>query len=153
MFVFLDIDGVMVSGASWKTPENLEDGFPMFSPRAIETLKRMVSKDTQVVLTTSHRSRFTLEEWKKIFERRGIKIDSLSYLSSDNFRKRKDELVDWFDIHTIGKDFIIIDDDNSLHALPPGLKEHLIITSPLIGLTQDHLAQARAILGTELQLT
>jgi len=152
MFLFLDIDGVMVPAASWKAPENLEDGFPMFSTRAVETLKRILSEDTQIVLTTSHKSRFNPEEWKKIFERRGIKINKLSCLNAaDNSRKRKDELIDWFDTPNVGKDFIIIDDDNSLRALPPGLKEHLIVTSSLIGLTQDHLAQAGAILGTKLQ--
>ncbi len=101
----------------------------------------------------NQKSRFTLEEWKKIFERRGIKINKLSYLNSTyNSPKRKDELVDWFDIHNISKDFVVIDDDNSLHALPARLKEHLIITSPLIGLTPEHLAQASAILGAKLKL-
>ena len=152
MLLFLDIDGVMVPGASWKTPENLEDGFPMFSSKAVEALKRLVSNDTKVILTTSHKSRFTPVEWKKIFQRRGIKVNKLSCLDPNpSFLKRKDELLNWFDVHKTHEDFIIIDDDSSLHALPARLKEHLIVTSSLVGLTQEHLAQASTVLGKRLQ--
>lgn len=153
MLVFLDIDGVMVPAASWKIPENLEDGFPMFSQKAVLALNRLVSKDTQIILTSSHKSRFTPLQWRKIFEKRGIKISKLTCLNPNNsFLKRKDEILNWFGSHDIGKkEFIIIDDDSSLHALPAYLKAHLIVTSSLVGLTQDNLAQASSILGKRLQ--
>ncbi len=144
MLLFLDIDGVMVSGAGWKTPANLEDGFPMFSPKAVDALKQLVSKNTHVVLTTSHKSRFSVPEWKKIFEKRGVMINVLSCLDPNNtFRTRKDALLHWFDTNQTVENFLIIDDDSSLHALPARLKQHLIITSPLVGLTREHLAQVR----------
>ena len=125
----------------------------MFSQKAVEVLNLLLSKDTRVILTSSHKSRFTLVEWKKIFERRGITIDNLSCLNPNNsFFKRKDELLDWFNTHdTKNEDFIIIDDDSSLYALPVRLKEHLIVTSSLIGLTQEHLAIATNILGKSRQ--
>lgn len=148
MLLFLDIDGVMVSGAGWKTPENLGDGFPMFNPKAVDALKQLVSKDTHVILTTSHKSRFSVLEWKKIFEKRGVVIHELSCLDPNNtFRSRKDALLHWFDANRAVEDFLIIDDDNSLHALPARLKQHLIITSSLVGLTQEHLAQVRTFLN------
>ena len=31
MLVLLDIDGVMVPANSWKKPEFMDDGFPMFN--------------------------------------------------------------------------------------------------------------------------
>ncbi|CAN5377711.1 hypothetical protein BH09BAC3_BH09BAC3_13390 [soil metagenome] len=45
--------------------------------------------------------------------------------------------------------FVIIDDDTSLYGLPPELKEHLIVTSPMIGLTPD---QVDGIQGKALNL-
>jgi len=36
---------------------------------------------------------------------------------------RKDEIVNWFRLNDTPENFIIIDDDNSLHALPHFLKE------------------------------
>ncbi|CAN5377602.1 hypothetical protein BH09BAC3_BH09BAC3_13380 [soil metagenome] len=94
MVLFLDIDGVMVPSAGWRIPENLEDGFPMFSAKAVKALNILISKDTDIVLTTSHKSRFTPVEWRKIFLNRGINIDKLSTLEpNNNFHKRKDEIL------------------------------------------------------------
>jgi HAD domain in Swiss Army Knife RNA repair proteins len=144
MLIFLDIDGVMVPATSWKTPQNLEDGIPMFTQRATDALNSLISNDTIVILSTSHRTRFTNSEWKKIFERRGLKIAELSSLGPNNdFKKRKDEILGWFNINHVVGDFVIIDDDTSLNALPKNLKEHLILTSPLIGLTPEHIVNFR----------
>jgi hypothetical protein len=80
MLVFLDIDGVMVPAQSWKSPPMLDDGFPAFSQMAIRVLQSIVSEDTNVILTTSHKSSFPIEQWVRIFEKRGISINSLSVL-------------------------------------------------------------------------
>jgi HAD domain in Swiss Army Knife RNA repair proteins len=143
MLIFLDIDGVMVPATSWKAPQNLEDGIPMFTQKATDALKGLIS-NTTIILSTSHRTRFTTNEWKGIFERRGLKINKLSALEPNHdFKKRKDEILRWFTTHDMVGDFIIIDDDTSLNALPKDLKEHLILTSPLIGLTPDLIANFR----------
>jgi hypothetical protein len=144
MLIFLDIDGVMVPATSWKAPQNLEDGIPMFTQRATDALSSLISNDTIVILSTSHRTRFTTTEWKRIFERRGLKMGELSSLEPNHdFKKRKDEILEWFNINIVVGDFVIIDDDTSLNALPKNLKEHLILTSPLIGLTPEHIVNFR----------
>ncbi len=150
MLVLLDIDGVMVPAASWKKPEMLEDGFPMFSQKAIDVIKRLITNDTTVVLTTSHKSKYTVAKWKQIFDKRGIKINKLKSLEAnhDNL-DRKSEILRWIKSNKVDKDFVIIDDDKSLNALPTGLKKHLILANPLVGLTREHLLQAGAILNNE----
>ena len=75
MLIFLDIDGVMVSGATWKAPETLEDGFPMFLEKAVKSLNSLITTDSKIILITSHRDRFTLPEWKQLFSRRGIQVN------------------------------------------------------------------------------
>lgn len=138
MLILLDIDGVMVPAAGWKTPENLEDGFPMFSKKAVDALKSLLNKDTEVVLTTSHKMRFTLSEWKMIFEKRGINVERLSRLNTNTTPiQRKEELLNWFSSRTLEGKFVIIDDDSSLHSLPGNLKKHWIKTSSLVGLTPE----------------
>ncbi len=140
MLIFLDIDGVMVSGASWKTPELLEDGFPMFTKKATQALQSLLSPETRVILSTSHRDRFTIAQWQEIFEKRGLRIEKLETLAPVSMpSKRKDEILEWFNLHPVPDNFLIIDDDRSLFGLPSYLKDHLVMTSSLVGLTPESL--------------
>jgi len=77
MRLFLDIDGVMVPAKGWKQPELLSDGFPAFSSKAIHVLRNLVSEDTLVMLITSHRGSFSVDEWKAIFKLRGIDVEHI----------------------------------------------------------------------------
>jgi hypothetical protein len=54
---------------------------------------------------------------------------------------RKDEILSWFNSNNVPDNFIIIDDDKSLNALPEYLKRNLILTSSMVGLTFEDLAQ------------
>lgn len=147
MFILLDIDGVMVKAASWKQPEMLNDGFPAFSNVAISSLQKILS-DTgaSIVLTTSHKSLYSLDEWKSIFSKRGIvaEIDKLN--ENVNGYNRKDEIVNWLNVHPDLDDFVIIDDDKSLNDLSDYYKNQLILTSPMIGLNDKAACEAVDIL-------
>jgi len=152
MLVFLDIDGVMVPAKGWKIPELLIDGFPSFSGRATHTLQRLLSEELTILLTTSHKSNFSIAEWKSIFRNRDIKIEKIKTLPANVTNlTRKDEIMNWFITNHIKENFVIIDDDTSLNGLPSFLKQHLILTSPYIGLTEDHLEAIESILHKDLQ--
>lgn len=151
MLIFLDIDGVLVPAKSWESPRLLSDGFPEFSTKAIGVLQGLISKDTTVMLTTSHKSRFNNEEWKAIFQRRGITVHNIQSLGQyDLGVSRKDEILNWVHSNTLPPDFVIIDDDTSLNGLPPFLKDNLILTSPMVGLTERHLEQIKSKQGKDL---
>ena len=153
MLIFLDIDGVMVPAKGWKSPELLSDGFPAFSTKASRVLQNLISEDTTVILTTSHKSNYTVEDWRSIFRKRGINIEKIKTLENnvDNFSRKK-EISNWFDANAINEAFVIVDDDKSLNSLPDFLKRNLILTSPLIGLTEEHLENIRAILNKDLHV-
>jgi len=69
MLLYLDIDGVMVPANSWRQPILLEDGFPEFSLNAVRSLDRIISNSSaNIVLTTSHKYKYTLKEWNDIFK-------------------------------------------------------------------------------------
>jgi hypothetical protein len=146
MLFFLDIDGVMVPSKGWKSPEFLNDGFPAFSVKATNALQSVLSDDVTIMLTTSHKSNFSIQEWIDIFKNRGINIDKIKTLpqNSDNI-SRKDEIINWFNINKIDEYFVIIDDDKSLNELPHFLKVNLVQTSPQIGLTEEHTKAIKSI--------
>jgi ATP-dependent helicase/DNAse subunit B len=152
MLIFLDIDGVMVPAKSWQRPEILEDGFVAFSSKAVQVLKELLSQNTNatIMLTTSHKSRFTHSEWKEIFQRRGLNVNQLkSLVENTELLSRKEELLNWFNTNEIHEDFIIIDDDKSLNDLPKFFKDRLILTSSLIGLNTSHRDDIQAIVDKQ----
>lgn len=151
MLILLDIDGVMVPASAWKRPEFLNDGFPAFNNRATEALQKIISETSAtLLLTTSHKSNYSISEWNAIFKLRGIIVTKIERLEGNSLNtNRKDEILNWFSSTNSKEKFVIIDDDKSLNALPSNLKEKLVLTSPLVGLTMDMAFDAIAILKQE----
>jgi hypothetical protein len=148
MLIFLDIDGVMAPAKSWQRPDILEDGFVDFSSKAVRVLQDFLAQNANstFILTTSHKSRFSLSQWKIIFERRGLNVNKLESLNDNtDFQSRKVEILNWFDSNDVQEDFIIIDDDKSLNDLPKFYKDRLVLTSSLIGLNESHWADIQDI--------
>jgi 16S rRNA C1402 (ribose-2'-O) methylase RsmI len=125
MLLYLDIDGVMVPANSWRQPILLEDGFPEFSLNAVRSLDRIISNSSaNIVLITSHKYKYTLNEWNDIFKRRNINVNKITRLPKNTTNlNRKDELIYWFNTKNSKGRFIIVDDDKSLNALPKFLKD------------------------------
>jgi hypothetical protein len=149
MLILLDIDGVMVPANSWKKPEFLEDGFPVFNFRSVKALQRILAAtDASVVLTTSHKTKYNANEWKRILKSRGINPKKVQRLPTNSLRvSRQDEILEWYRKHPdLKEEFVIIDDDKMLSNLPKNLKENLVLTSPSIGLTEDLADEAISIL-------
>jgi hypothetical protein len=133
----------------------LEDGFVDFSSKAVRVLQDILAQnaDTTIILPTSHKSRFSLSQWKIIFERRGLNVNKLESLKDNtDFQSRKVEILNWFDSNDIHEDFIIIDDDKSLNDLRKIYKDRFILTSSLIGLNESHWANIKNIGSTKLSL-
>ena len=133
--IFLDIDGVMVPMKNWKKSNILDDKFTEFSSKSVDSLNKILTENTIIILTTSHRFNFSINEWLDIFKKRGLKISKME-ISNYNGKNRKDEILKWFEENSCDN-YIIIDDDKSLNDLPKEMKENLILTSPLIGLTKN----------------
>lgn len=140
MLILLDIDGVMLPANPWKKPDFLEDNFFAFHQRSVKAFRKLTENIRQVdiVLTTSHKSSFPIEEWKNIFIRREITFESIDRLPDNvHHHSRIEEIMKWLENNKIeNEDFIIIDDDKSLNGLPKHLKKRLIQPSPTVGLTE-----------------
>ncbi len=147
MLILLDIDGVMVPTTTWKPTEILSDGFANFSKRAISNLQTIIyNTGATVLLTTSHKSRYSNSEWEKIFKTRGI-ITNISTLEpNENHLNRKEEILRWCTKAKPLENFVILDDDKSLNGLPECIKSKTIVTSGTVGLTIDEAKVAIDIL-------
>ena len=148
VLIFLDIDGVMLSAAGWKPVENLEDGFSAFSKKAVDCLQHLVNEtNASIVLTTSHKSTYPLNQWNHIFETRNLNVTICDKLDDNLISlNRKDEILNYLNAHPEIENYVIIDDDKSLNDLPQSVKEKMVLTSSLIGLTQENIERAIEIL-------
>lgn len=148
MIIFLDIDGVMVPAKGWETHELLDDGFPAFSKSATKILQQFISEDVTILLTTSHKSRFSDDEWCTIFKNRDIDVTAIHSLPANHKNvSRKEEILTWFKQNKLDAKYVIIDDDSSLQDLPTSIKSKLVQTSPYVGLTEEHVELIHSILN------
>jgi 16S rRNA C1402 (ribose-2'-O) methylase RsmI len=153
MYLFLDIDGVMVPAKSWDRPALLQDGFMKFSDSAVFVLQSVITQETVIVLTTSHRNRYSVEEWNALLKTRGIVANTIVKLEESNTRmSRRDEILRWFETHEMNNDFIILDDDKSLNELPAHFRKHVILTHSAVGLTAEHLDELKSRLQAPVVL-
>lgn len=69
----------------------------MFSSKATKALQRILKEtNATVVLTTSHKSTFSIAEWIAIFQRRGIELNALERLPENTaFLNRREEILNW----------------------------------------------------------
>ncbi len=149
MLILLDIDGVLVPANSWKKPEFMEDGFPVFNLKSVNALKRIISTtNASVLLTTSHKTKYNISQWEDLLKSRGINPKKIHRLNTDSLQmSRKDEILEWYSgKHLPNEEFVIIDDDKMLNDLPDYLKRNLVLTSPSVGLTDDLADDAISIL-------
>lgn len=154
MFILLDIDGVMVPARNWKRPEFEEDGFPKFSMKAIESLRKIIFETgAEILLTSSHKSTYKIGEWENIFSNRGIPDVTIKKLNKNNSHlSRKDEVMGWIE-KGHSDDYVIIDDDKSLNGLPSNIKEKLVQTSATVGLNDELANLAISILKPSVEIT
>lgn len=141
MIFFLDIDGVMVHANPLQKVELEDDGFYKLNPQAIQILKSVIYKTKDnVILSTSHRFKYSIQEWKVIFKRRGLELKNLSILDdkaylSNHRHTRREEILGWIQSNNLDyKEIVIIDDDKSLNDLPAHLKDRLVLTNSYTGL-------------------
>lgn len=113
--VFLDIDGVL---CSWKDMgKRAADGQRPFKKDAIKYLNRIIELlDAKIVISSTWRKTRTIDDFKKLFDGRGIKGEVIG-LTDELDTGRADEIQKWIDENEVDY-FIIIDDDTR------GIEEH-----------------------------
>ena len=158
MVILLDIDGVMVTTPPWQKPEVMFDGFMAFNRQSVSSLNYLLSVTrASIILTSSHKDKYSGTVWQRIFANRGIhntRISILENLPRPNNQKvtRAEEIFWWVNTRVNNEPFVIIDDDTSLNDLDYRIKARCVITKSLIGLDIAGAIYAIAILNTPLVL-
>ncbi len=153
MLILLDIDGVMVPANNWKRPEFENDGFPKFSRKATDSLQKIISETgAGILLTTSHKSSYYINQWREMFSNRGLKDAKIRKLNKNStYLNRREEVMRWVE-KSNEKEFVIIDDDKTLNSLPPKIKSRLVQPSATVGLNEELADSAIRILKASKRL-
>ncbi|MDI9859380.1 CPCC family cysteine-rich protein [Flectobacillus roseus] len=151
MIILLDIDGVLETTPAWRQVEMHSDGFMKLNERTLENLSILHKRtNASIVLTTTHRINYDIARWKEIFRLRGLNFEVISKLNSktdiSQFLDRGTEIKEWVEQYGEKQNYVIIDDDQSINALPENIKERWVATRPLIGFDKEALEKALNIL-------
>lgn len=152
MIILLDIDGVLVTSPGWRHPERLADNFMKFNEEAANNLAKLyLATNASIVLTSTHRISYPIETWYDIFKARGLHFTNISKVNDKNtfesLLDRGTEVKEWVDNYGQESNYVVIDDDLSLHDLPLEIKQRCVITKPLIGFDSSSLEKALRILN------
>ena len=127
MTLFLDIDGVLVPSLPSRVVMLGDDGFMLFSPQSVRKLTELIALHgvTSMILTTSHRFRYTIAEWFEIFMVRGIDLSSITLLIMGEYADRATAIT--LCVEGLGDgSYLIIDDDMQLGKLSDVIKANWI---------------------------
>lgn len=148
--ILLDIDGVLVTTPAWRPVELLPDGFMQFNELDARNLNRIIElTDAEIILTTTHRITYSIEEWRRLLATRGIiatrisKINEVTALSQ--MGKRATEIEAWVAKNS-ERNYVIIDDDPSINGLSGFIKDNFVQTKPMLGLDDEAAQKALGIL-------
>lgn len=152
--IFLDIDGVLNS-AVWRTSVINAGLDPeiWISPELVENLNTIIQHTgAKVVVSSDWRRRSSVQELQSILDSvffKGTVIDLTAELNirgafseQDFAKERNAEIALWLE----GRDGITVKSWVALDDLPLGVK-NFVRTSHLVGLTDDDVAKAIAILN------
>jgi len=145
--ILLDVDGVMITTPSWKKLTILEDGFSAFDKNCVRNLNRILREtNAEIVLTTSHKDTYTEQQWQDIFVKRGVNVTKITKARTHVTRRM--EVKGYFSQNPADESVsVIIDDDKSLNDLPYPLKDRLVLTESLIGISDEKASLAVEILN------
>jgi len=151
MTILLDIDGVLETTPSWRHAEIHSDGFMKLNNKALENLSILHKRtNASIVLTTTHRINYDETKWKEIFKLRGLNFETISKLNNkteiSQLSDRGTEIKEWVENQGEEQNYVIIDDDLSINALPEFIKERWVATRPSIGFDKEALEKALLIL-------
>ena len=142
MVILLDIDGVLVTTPAWRPVELQADGFLKFNEIASKNLAQIIAvTNASIILTSTHRINYSIKEWHKLLETRGIFPSSISKVDDKTaiaeMENRATEIRKWVENYQDKEAFVIIDDDLSINGLPEEIKDRCVLTKPMIGLDEE----------------
>ena len=141
--ILLDLDGVLITTPSWKPDKFHLDGYSDFNETSIQNFNKLLENiNAELWLTSSRRTGKTLNEFKEIFRNRNIVNELKGFIPSGTGGVDRLTEINAFLDHEPIRNFLIIDDDNSLQGLDTTRKQFWVKTNPLMGFDEEKLLDA-----------
>ncbi|MDF9795363.1 hypothetical protein OKW21_006735 [Catalinimonas alkaloidigena] len=142
--IILDLDGVLITTPKWKADAIHADGYSDFNRHAVDNLNLLLKDiSAELWLSSSRRIGKTMDEFRTIFHNRGIESNLIGFLPGDELGiQRKIEVTNFLENESF-INFLIIDDDASLHGLELEKKKYWIRTDPHLGFDSNKLDEAK----------
>lgn len=150
-FVFLDIDGVL-NHEGGKCTHCVYD----IDPEHVKLLNRIIEKtDAKVVISSTWRKRFPIEEMRQMLEMRGFKGEVIDYTpmpfqkeEGGRWSKPGDEIQKWLDNNEgwMWTRYVVLDDCSLGNAL---IETCQVKTNWKFGLTEENAEYAIRLLNLE----
>lgn len=140
-YIFLDWDGVMLSGHYLYTRPEPHQNYPQryIDPEAVKRLNRITdATGAMIVISSTKRMEFNLQELREIFGEAGVTA-IIKDVTPKMYQQRGVEIQTWLDACADDFDrFVILDDDSDMGDLMP----FLVKTQFMDGLQDEHVEQA-----------
>ncbi|MEQ9423809.1 MAG: HAD domain-containing protein [Cyclobacteriaceae bacterium] len=142
--IILDLDGVLITTPSWKADAIHADGYSDFDRHAVNNFNLLLKEiSAELWLSSSRRIGKTMDEFETIFHNRGIDGNLTGFLPGNELGiRRKIEITNFLENESF-TNFLIIDDDTSLHGLELEKKKYWIRTEPRRGFDSNKLDEAK----------
>jgi hypothetical protein len=156
--LFLDIDGVLNSSEYFFSKgyldetESMTDAETMLlahpshlDPSALQVINHIVKESgAQVVLSSSWRMKYTIEEWTEMMQKRGATFKITGRTPKHSMSTtRGAEILDYINSMRNKPDSIVIIDD---HSDMDNLKKYLVLTNGKFGITMRDAEKALQLL-------
>ena len=145
--IILDLDGVLITTPTWKADEMDFDGYSAFNKKCVENFNVLTQNlDCELWLSSTRRMNKTLQEFRKIFSNRNLKKEITGFLSTTDYQTPRIKEIESFLKDETIDNFLILDDDSSLHNLEGKYKKFWVQTSLLVGFNFEKLEEAQQII-------
>ncbi len=147
--IILDLDGVLITTPTWKADQMDVDGYSGFNKKCVENFNKLTEDlECELWLASTRRMNKTLQEFREIFINRNIKTDIKGFLPKGDYKISRLIEIEAFLSHEPINNFLILDDDSSLHNLEEKYKKYWVQTSLLVGFNSEKLKEAQEIIKT-----
>ncbi|AFM02597.1 hypothetical protein Fleli_0092 [Bernardetia litoralis DSM 6794] len=145
--IILDLDGVLITTPTWKADEIDFDDYSKFNKKCVENFNILTENlDCELWISSTRRMNKTLKQFREIFSNRNIEQEIKGFLPVTDYQTPRIKEIESFLENKMIENYIILDDDSSLHNLKEESKKYWVQTNLLVGFSLEKVEEAKQII-------